>query len=113
MEKNYILFFMTFLILILILYFLGYRIMRLFHTNNQILLDRINNLNQKITNSDIIHKSINNSNSNKLNSNRLNNSNLVNIEIPNWQEKVNNHMNYKNGNPLMYPEKQKELYNDL
>ena len=112
MEKNYILFFMTFLILILILYFLGYRIMRLFHTNNQILLDRINNLNQKITNSDIIHKSINNSN--RLNNgNRLNSSNLVNIEIPNWENKVNNHMNYKNGNPLMYHEKQKELYNDL
>nr|QDY52020.1 hypothetical protein 2_92 [Mimiviridae sp. ChoanoV1] len=92
--------------------------MRLFHTNNQILLDRINNLNQKITNSDIIHKSINNSNrlnnGNRLNNNnRLNSSNLVNIEIPNWENKVNNHMNYKNGNPLMYPEKQKELYNDL
>ncbi len=112
MEKNYILFFMTFLILILILYFLGYRIMKLFHTNNQILLDRINNLNQKITNSDIIHKSINDNN--RLNyNNRLNNGNLVNIEIPNWENKVNNHMNYKNGNPLMYPEKQKELYNDL
>ena len=63
--------------------------MKIFHTNNQVLLNRLNNLNEKITQNNIIHKNISNSNTR---------NSLIDINIPDWEEKVNNHMNYKNGN---------------
>tara|TARA_B110000261_G_C13053539_1_gene345225 strand:+ start:48 stop:488 length:441 start_codon:yes stop_codon:yes gene_type:complete len=35
------------------------------------------------------------------------------IKTPNWREKIKHHMDYKHGNPLMYNNKVKILYDDL
>ena len=91
-DKKYILYFVSFIILIAILYLLGNNLVNIYNRNTEILNEKINNLDKKINNNNIIHKKIN---------------------TTNLEEKIKNHMDYKHGNPLMYNEKVNELYNDL
>ena len=100
-NKKYILYFVSFIILIAILYLLGNNLVNIYNRNTEILNEKINNLDKKINNN-IIHKKINTSE-----------SILNNIPINNLEEKIKNHMDYKHGNPLMYNEKVNKLYNDL
>ena len=135
MEQKYIYFFIAFVILIVILYFAGYNVMNAYQKNNEIMNNKINNLNTKLNNK-IIHKKLSlNSNNINVNDNNINvndnNIDINDIDIndingindnsngigvlrdPNWRKKVENHMNYQHGNPFMYNKPVKVLYDDL
>ena len=125
MEQKYIYFFIAFIILIVILYFAGYNVMNAYQKNNEIMNNKINNLNTKLNNK-IIHKKLSldsnninvNDNNIDINVNDINgindNSNGIGVlRDPNWRKKVENHMNYQHGNPFMYNKPVKVLYDDL
>ena len=125
MEQKYIYFFIAFIILIVILYFAGYNVMNAYQKNNEIINNKINNLNTKLNNK-IIHKKLSldsnninvNDNNIDINVNDINgindNSNGIGVlRDPNWRKKVENHMNYQHGNPFMYNKPVKVLYDDL
>ncbi len=107
-DRKYIWYFITFVILIAIFYLIGNNLMNIYYKNNKILNEKIKNLENKVNNN-IIHKKINNVNLN----NNVSETILKNIPIDNWEEKVENHMKYKHGNPLMYNTPVNEIYNDL
>ena len=127
MEQKYIYFFISFIILIVILYFAGNNVMNAYQKNNEIMNNKINTkLNNKI-----IHKKLsldsnninvnvndNNIDINDIDINDINgindNSNGIGVlRDPNWRKKVDNHMNYQHGNPFMYNKPVKVLYDDL
>lgn len=130
MEQKYIYFFIAFIILIVILYFAGYNVMNAYQKNNEIMNNKINNLNTKLNNK-IIHKKLsldsnninvnvndNNIDINDIDINDINgindNSNGIGVlRDLNWRKKVDNHMNYQHGNPFMYNKPVKVLYDDL
>ena len=120
MEQKYIYFFIAFVILIVILYFAGDNVMNAYYESQEIINNKINNLNTKLNNN-IIHKKLSldsnniNVNDNNINVNGINNnSNGIGVlRDPNWRNKVKNHMNYQHGNPFMYNKPVKVLYNDL
>ena len=128
MEQKYIYFFIAFVILIVILYFAGYNVMNAYQKNNEIMNNKINNLNTKLNNK-IIHKKLsldsnninvndNNIDINDIDINDINgindNSNGIGVlRDPNWRKKMANHMNYQHGNPFMYNKPVKVLYDDL
>ena len=126
-NEKYILYFMAFVVLVLVLYIAGYNVMNAHEEKEKI-----------INNSNLIHKKLNLKANNIINevnnevSNGVTNevtnevSNGVSngvtngvtnevgiIKTPNWRGKVKNHMDYKHGNPLMYNNKVKILYDDL
>lgn len=116
MNKN-ILYFVVIVVLIIIFFLAGNNIMKL---NNKVSKNEevISNLNQKLTNNDIIIKNLsnkNNSHKNNYSNLELNNSSegVGVITDPNFNNKVRNHMNYPHGNPMMYNNPVRELYNDL
>ena len=125
-NEKYILYFIAFVVLIIVLYIAGYNVMNAYEEKEKI----VNNsnlirkkLNLKATNINEVSNAVNNEVSNAV-SNTVTNevSNAVTnkvsngvgiIKTPNWREKIKHHMDYKHGNPLMYNNKVKILYDDL
>tara|TARA_B110000114_G_C15069659_1_gene389054 strand:+ start:1282 stop:1611 length:330 start_codon:yes stop_codon:yes gene_type:complete len=106
-KERYTLYFLSFIVLVFILYIAGYNVMKAHQEKQEIM---INNL---------IHKNLINKNL-KLKYNNLNTNKkpvldpgVGVINTPNWEHKVKHHTDYLHNNPLMYDEKVKILYNDL
>jgi hypothetical protein len=116
MEQKYIYFFIAFIILIVILYFAGYNVMKAYYESQEIINKKINNFSTQLNNK-IIHKKLsmdsNNININDINGINDNSNGIGVLRDSNWRNKVKNHMNYQHGNPFMYNKPVKVLYDDL
>ena len=107
MNKN-VLYFVVIVVLIIIFFVAGNNIMKLNHkvSKNE---EVISNLNQKLANNNIIIKNLSNKNNNLVDTNE----GMGVMSDPDWENKVRNHMNYPHGNPMMYKNPIREVYNDL
>tara|TARA_Y200000002_G_C22593851_1_gene626449 strand:+ start:550 stop:888 length:339 start_codon:yes stop_codon:yes gene_type:complete len=108
-NQKYLLYFMSIVVLVIILYIVGYNIMSAYEKKKEIM----NNSEINHNNNEIIHKKIKlEKEINKIIKDDYN-SNVGVIRVDNWEEKVKNHMKYQHGNPMMYNERVKVLYDDL
>ena len=121
-NQQYILYFMAFVILVIVLYIAGNNVMNAYEekekiVNNSNLIHKKLNLKptnvNAVTNVNGVVNEVTNVNGVTKEVSEVNNRNIGVIKTPNWRKKVKNHMDYKHGNPLMYNNKVKILYDDL
>ena len=101
-KEKYTLYFLSFIVLIFILYIAGYNVIKAHQEKQEIMINNLIYKNLKLK--------YNNLNTNKK---PVLETGVGIINTPNWEYKVKHHTDYLHNNPLMYDEKVKILYNDL